>query len=411
MIDTLITALIDKDTDELVRQYIKRLPSTIVPDPQKRKLFERLKGDNVDIISSLEELGIEYSTILESLESDEYAIFNSTDNSAKINNILTIYDEWKRDAVCKFTKDFERAVLSGKIDTNKAISQLQERVAALPTLNDDDTFISGVDSFLEGIYRSIDTGVTSLIPIPFNKLNSELNGGLRRKGIVVINGTTGMGKTMLAQNFVRFWAKMGMNILYVSTEMSKENLIARWVRQEGFDNNKMITDDMILKPSSRLDIHPIVECAQAIAGYNIHFCMLQKRIEDIKFAMHKRKYDIVVVDHMHQINGVDDPDQLEKILDEFNVYANQKDALILLLAQSRKEDSYGKAKSKPHLGSLRGSSKLIDICDFIGAIYEDEQLGTYMFGVLKDRHNGITGREIPLDFIRTACTLREKSYG
>jgi KaiC/GvpD/RAD55 family RecA-like ATPase len=408
MINNYLLALIDKDTSEEVRQYLLYIPPTMIREGyEQSKLFAAIQKEPSKVLELIDISDVSYSDVLDVLESEDYKVWCAVDDRAKVANIIADFNEWKKLEVSKYVQQFEKSLLTGKIEINHAISHLHDKVAKLPTLDEDDSFLSGLDEFANIVYRRMDTGVSGLIQLPFTKLNNDLNGGFRRKSLVVLNATTGGGKTMLAQNLVRFWSKLGMNILYVSTEMSKEHLVSRWIRQEGYEKGKIITEDMILRPQHKSDVDAITSLVYGMEDYKIHFAMKKTDIEDIEFAMRKRNYDIVVIDHMHQITGVDDFDKLEVVLKRLDRWADDKDSLVLLLAQSRKEDSYGNSKSRVHLGQIKGSAKLIDIASFVGALYEDEDKDCSIIKVLKDRFNGIKNREYPINFIPEGCTYKE----
>lgn len=85
-------------------------------------------------------------------------------------------------------------------------------------------------AFYEGVN---DKAATDPIPTGFKLLDAELDGGLR-EGLVVIPAITSLGKTTLALQMIENIAKHGEDVLYITLEMSGEELIAKSLSRHTF---------------------------------------------------------------------------------------------------------------------------------------------------------------------------------
>ena len=65
------------------------------------------------------------------------------------------------------------------------------------------------------------------IPLPLKKLNQITNGGVTSKTLTCFLGGTGIGKSIVLCEFAKFYFTNGKNVLYVSAEMSEEQLSKR----------------------------------------------------------------------------------------------------------------------------------------------------------------------------------------
>lgn len=84
--------------------------------------------------------------------------------------------------------------------------------------------------FFEGVATSANTDP---IPTGFSLLDAELDGGLR-EGLVVIPAITSLGKTTFALQVMENIAAQGVDVLYITLEMSSAELIAKSLSRHTF---------------------------------------------------------------------------------------------------------------------------------------------------------------------------------
>ena len=88
------------------------------------------------------------------------------------------------------------------------------------------SFSDALTDFLV-LQDEIQTGVCLFIITEYKYIDRVLGGGLLNSGFYLLAGRPGMGKTTLGLNIVRKVAKKGLPVLFVSLEMSKEQLVQR----------------------------------------------------------------------------------------------------------------------------------------------------------------------------------------
>lgn len=402
----LALALADKKVSDVVKEYIKHLPPAAFSGNARSLFTSTIEGE--DIFKTAEDLGLNLADLY---SSENYVLFTGMSEQAQISKVVHILEDWRKQEICKLTDRFQTKVLGG-FSASDALAHLTNSIAKLPTLISDSGMGDGVSKFLKGLSRALEVGILPIIETPYKEMNRMFRGGFREKDIVIISAPTGGFKTMFAQNFARHWAHSGKKILYISTEMAKEHLIERWVLQEAYHQGIVLSPDATIKPKDAVEFEKIANLASIVETYPIEFCMLKKDINEINFEMRKDRYDIIIVDHLHLINGVDDFDQLAKILDVFNTYADENNSLIVLLAQNRKEGTYGKDKEKvPHLGMIFGSSQTINIASNILAIYQNEGDAVVNVVCLKDRHGRGKHKHFRFNLVEDRCYFKEVTSG
>lgn len=68
-----------------------------------------------------------------------------------------------------------------------------------------------------------------LLPTGIEPLDRELGGGLLPASTAVLVAGTGRGKTAFALTLARNWASQGRSVLYLTTELSRWEVLARWI--------------------------------------------------------------------------------------------------------------------------------------------------------------------------------------
>lgn len=401
-------ALVDTKVSDRVRQTIKRLPAAAFEDSRQRKLFKSLL-DNSDIFGAIEKAEYTTEEIFEAMSSDIYKIFSASSEDVQIARIRTILDEHNKKVISGLTSTFETEILSGIGDISKSLTKLVSGVTKLPSLKEDKGIEEGTKTIMDNALNFLKNGIMPKLSSTYAKFDTLLRGGFKFGDIVTIAGATGFGKTLIIQNWVRKWAKMGKKILYVPIEMPKHQLAERWALMEAHEKNIEVSNTMFSEPTEA-EIPVLAELLKIVDGYGIHFCTLQDKISDIEFAMMQDDYDVIVVDHVHLIDGNEDAAKLRAILQVFKRYVENRKTVVILLAQLRKEGAFGTSKvTSPTLDLINGYALLNNISSYVLMLWEDsENSQLKRLHVLKDRHTGLVGRTVDLAWIRERCILEER---
>lgn len=237
----------------------------------------------------------------------------------------------------------------------------------------------------------------------------NLLGGIIGGDFVMIAGRPAMGKTAVSTFMARHMAMQGINVGFVSLEMTGVQVSARNALSEFYSRNLEGTygyptvSRMRLKRVSKREVEGLsISLSQSVYLDNIQieeegglsFMQIATRAREWK-----RKYNIKVlfVDYLQLITlptskSETTARQLELLCNAFKNLAKELDIAIIALSQlSRKVEERGGDK-KPILSDLRESGGLEQAADAVVFLYRPEY-----YGFMKDEHgNSTEGR---LDFI------------
>ena len=220
--------------------------------------------------------------------------------------------------------------------------------------------------------------------------------GFCRGDLLVVAGRPSMGKSVFAENLMRYNAKKGFSVRYQSYEMKARDLAMRGVSAEGevnFGNLRsgQMTNsewDSLSVANGNYSILPItIDEDQLRIAQIVARCRAQKRRDGL---------DILIVDHLH-LMPLDDKDEvraLGNITKALKLLAKELDILVVLVAQlSRSVEQ--RTDKKPRMSDLRGSGSIEQDADYIlfpwraGYYFDDRNPNEAHILVAKNR-NGET---------------------
>jgi replicative DNA helicase len=239
-------------------------------------------------------------------------------------------------------------------------------------------------------------------------------GGWNRGDLVIIASRPGLGKTSIALTFILNAAKLGSKCLFLSLEMSNEQIAKRYMSLISSVTNGKIR-------SGNLDKRDIETLAVAIVNDDNIFHIDDEAIVDIntiksKVKIHKAKFglDILVIDYLQLIKGnkQNREQEISDISRNLKVLAKELDITVIALAQlSRKCEE--RSDKRPMLSDIRESGSIEQDADVIlfpfRQNYYDRQLLDIEDSeliVAKNRH-GEVGM-IETEFIPSRTYYREK---
>lgn len=208
------------------------------------------------------------------------------------------------------------------------------------------------------------------MPTGIRTLDNALTGGLRRKNLYVIAGRTGEGKSSLSMSIARRMAIENPSaVLYLSLEMSKQELIERMICQA------------LLIPLP--EIETVKKSGQLVERVRILRRQLRKawlHIEDMRQASMldldalwnemrdgERRPDVLVIDHLQMVNlssgngkGMTRADALSQYMADVKHFAKQNNVAVIVCCQINRQGS-----EKPSLIHLKGSGGIEENADAI----------------------------------------------
>jgi replicative DNA helicase len=251
------------------------------------------------------------------------------------------------------------------------------------------------------------------LPTGWHKLDSVI-GGWNKSDMVIIAGRPGSGKTAIALSFVRNAAELGAKCLFLSLEMSKEQIAKRYM-------SLLAEIPQYKLRSGNLNQSEISYLANKIVTDEVMFHIDDEAIVDIqtiksKVKIHKAKHglNILVIDYLQLIKGnkQNREQEISDISRNLKVLAKELEITVIALAQlSRKCEE--RSDKRPLLSDIRESGSIEQDADVIlfpfRQNYYDRQLLDIEDSeliVAKNRH-GEVGM-IETEFIPSRTYYREK---
>jgi replicative DNA helicase len=191
-------------------------------------------------------------------------------------------------------------------------------------------------------------------------------GGYNEGDLIVVAGRPGMGKTAIALTLTKEFANLGGKALFISLEMSNEQLAKRYISLIGDIANWKIRNG-VLKP------HEIEEVCNIANNQEIEFFIdddVDSRIAQIKAKakLHKSRkgLDLLVIDYIQLIKGTktNREQEVAEISRTLKLLAKELKITVMILAQlSRKSED--RSDKRPMLSDLRESGAIEQDADIV----------------------------------------------
>lgn len=213
---------------------------------------------------------------------------------------------------------------------------------------------------LWGKMQGLPTGFPSIDRLTLGLVGGEL---------IIVAGPTSRGKTLLSMNIGNNIAKLGGRVLFVTLEMTHEELTSRYMFANGgweTHDFAMVSANTIFQQNDELDW-------QDIDGL-------------IKNAKEQLDVDIVIIDHLHyftrELQNV--AEDLGRITKEFKKNAIRYNIPIILISHIRKMQKDEELSGD----SLRGSSLIAQDADIVLMVNRDPETNAMGIMIDKNRNRG-----------------------
>jgi len=180
------------------------------------------------------------------LPTPEQVVAETGVNTPIIPNVQPQHTQWFLDTIADFCKHkaMEALVYDGpKLLASGDYAELERRskenmLISLQTELGTDYFMDP----LERLERMRDR--TDTTPSGWRDIDSKLYGGLNRGEITFFCGGPGTGKSLFLQNLALNWVQMGLNVIYITMELSEELVGLRFDAMVTETPTKMIFKDI-----------------------------------------------------------------------------------------------------------------------------------------------------------------------
>lgn len=241
-------------------------------------------------------------------------------------------------------------------------------------------------------------GQNQTVPTGFKRLDSLLGGGLLREGLYILGARPGCGKTTFAVAAAERMLMQGHRVLFISLEMSRDQLMARRTAAEvgKFTATQILTYSF---PPEELD--GVLGCIRTLSQRPFFFNRRPSlNVQEIQTLAKRNKVDVVIIDYLGLLQHGDGKSLYEKVTNTSNGLKRMARSLgipVLCLAQLNREVE-GRKNDPPRLSDLRDSGAIEQDADGVLLIhkYDNTNIGEYEatpmeVTIAKNRH-GPMGR-------------------
>jgi replicative DNA helicase len=335
--------------------------------------------------------------------------------------ILLLIESHKRRKVDEYCQLAQTELMAGEVDA--VLSSLQSRLDALnmATIDEPRQLASHIDSLVidlkKGNERVVKTGIIDFD----NKM-----GAFRPGQMVVIAARPGMGKTILGTQIALYNALNGIPTLYLSLEMSGDELAGRIVAGSiGIDSasiqNRNLNHDewkLMEGASDRMADIPMFIHDKATVSIASMRAVIRKYV---------RSHDVgaVVIDYIGLVSepkdkGENREQQVSRISRFCKLESKESHIPIFVLAQLNRENEK-RGDKRPILSDLRESGSIEQDADTVMFLHRPDIAGTETYPdgssteniveiIVAKRRGGRTGM-VKAIFSGSEQLIKDKSYG
>lgn len=390
----LLAALCDINISTEVKRQIKEMPT---------EAFNKDIGVIVKYLSNGgDPTGIDdksFNSILQTLESDQYKIFAGSEDSNKIRTIENVLQDYNKVKVSRLLEELNLSVIQDEFNSHELVSRFTDSVLSLPNVDKPITIADAGKQTLEKAMKAYNGDRVPAISSGYRSLDKIIDGGFGESDIIVITAKSGNGKTTFIQNVVLNILRQYQDkkVLYLTTEMMPDHLQSRFLLMTAFDHKiKGLTYEKFRKPDAKT-IELITYLNPLLDKFNIHFqwCRSDK---DLARYLYRDSYDVVVVDHINDYNGMGGKDAnsiADDIMTTIKTWAvSSSSRTAFVLAQPRKsgantgpKSDERSSKSVTDADDVKGSQSIQSNASLVLSVYRDLENYCSEISTLKNRHS------------------------
>lgn len=224
-----------------------------------------------------------------------------------------------------------------------------------------------------------------VVPFGFPSLDSALGGGGGAGDLIIIAGRPGMGKTAFALSLCIKAAKGGKRGLFITLEMSEEQLLTRVLSQESGFAYRQIANHQI--HDSRKEYFEM--CLNDVA--NMKLDIIDKpsmTVSELRGLVKADKPDFVVLDYLQLLtpeNGrINRSEQVAQQSRTLKLIAKENRIPVIALSQLKREEPGLKSWSRPKLSDLKESGAIEQDADGVWFVHRDAYYDKEMRTELQD---------------------------
>ncbi len=288
-----------------------------------------------------------------------------------------IQDLHKRRKLKFLGEDIQKKSLASNDSTASLVEELQTQLTGLEDENGEASYFTmqeTLKSTLEDAQEARRVRLGGLwLSTGLNALDG-LIGGLNRSDLLIIAGRPAMGKTSVATNIACSCVKTDKKVLFVSLEMTKEQLVNRILsEQTGISSNSIRSGDLspeqftdLVMASNRIEDWPLFIDDKA----SVFIEQLAIKAKKLK---RNHGLDLIVVDYLQILKskGENRTQEVSIISKELKILAKELNVPIIALSQlSRAVET--RDDKRPNLSDLRESGSIEQDADIVMFVFREE---------------------------------------
>lgn len=353
----------------------------IITDYVKYHGIEKLNA--TDLICTLDDTNVQYTGYIYDIANN---FIISADSSNHIMCLIALYEK-RLLRECKNREDFEK---------------VENEISKYKFIDTTNNLFDIANKYL----LDYETQGKNITPTYYPSIDSLID-GLQGGNYMILAGSTGMGKTVMALNIALSMAKHGKKILYFSMEMTPEELISRIIANEAnisaqnLRNYKMEQPE-VLRYTDYITSQKFNELQNNIIIPKINDISISK-IEEI---VRNNQSDVIFIDYLGLIKSdlkTSIYEQVSDISRRLKLLALETKKPFIILHQLNR-DVKNRQDKHPTLSDLRDSGKIEQDADFITFVYRPAYYDTNQdktiieFILAKSRHTSHAGESVILKF-------------
>ncbi len=240
-------------------------------------------------------------------------------------------------------------------------------------------------------------GSLEFLPTGLSKLDMALDGGFLKKELVILGGSTGIGKSYITGQIMFNIARLGFKTAYLSLEITNEMVLSRLIGQlSDIKSVKIMTGKMLDYEQKRKDV-----AIGKISAYNEYMEFYDDKYlyTDIAEIVKSGGYDFIIIDFIQNVKmiGMDEIQRLSHVTLELQRAA--KDYNVCIMALSQLSNYVSREKSEPSL-EYKGSGSIATAADLgFFVIRGDKELDPERLSlILKKNRRGVSGERFDFKF-------------
>jgi replicative DNA helicase len=370
----IVLAQLDKRLPSKTKVAIRELPPKAFVDDfaiSTHRSVLKLDEGKEELLTCLEDAEVVVEDAIEIINSQEYEIFINQTQDQQLEAIRIVgNDSTRKDLVKTFESAVDRFMgLDKYSDLIEEYESVSDRlVKSLPSKSIT-TLDDAAASIVEEMIRVKESGEQLLSPTPFPSWNKHIDGiipGL----IYTIGAASNSGKSALACYFSYEYARRGKRILYISSESADIRLFPRFTYIQSYIDEVPSFNRYKYLDTSDSCIEAVTNMSSRVSeatGNRVHFLHTSNPVEILSTVKKADEYDIIMLDHLHNVSGVEEVAELQKFMVSLQKVCSKYRRAVILFAQYNK--TLAGKETKPTSNMIKGSGAVLHCSDVVAHLW------------------------------------------